>query len=112
MLTLLKSLVQTKLDYCSQLWSPSDQSSINRIESVQRHLVDRIQDKKLLGLNYWEKLRELRLYSQERRRERYQVLFLWKISQGMVSCYDLQFNHTMGRRGRSIIPRTAVVIHT
>ena len=55
MVTLLKSLVQPKLDYCSQLWSPVDQASINSLESVQRHLVDRIQDSKLIGLNYWEK---------------------------------------------------------
>ena len=107
-LTLLKSLVQPKLDYCSQLWSPSEQTSINRIESIQRSLVDRIQDRRLLGLNYWDKLSELHLYSQERRRERYQVMFLWKISQGMVSGYNLDFTHTMGRRGRSIIPKAVV----
>ena len=80
MITLLKSLVQPKLDYCSQLWSPSDQLSINKLESVQHNLVDRIRDYRLAGLSYWEKLQELRLYSQERRRERYQVIFLWKIS--------------------------------
>ena len=81
MLTLLKSLVQPKLDYCSQLWSPSDQASINKLEMVQKHLVDKIKCGKLEGLNYWDKLSNLRLYSQERRRERYQLIFLWKISQ-------------------------------
>ena len=30
MLTLMKSLVQPKLDYCYQLWSPADQTSINQ----------------------------------------------------------------------------------
>ena len=108
MLTLFKSLVQPKLDYCSQLWSPSDQGSINQLELVQKHLVDRIQCPKLVGLNYWDKLSELHLYSQERRRERYQVIFLWKISQGMVSGYDLEFTSGMGRRGRTIIPKTVV----
>ena len=108
MLTLLKSLVQPKLDYCSQLWSPSDQSSINKLELVQKHLVDRIRWSKLVGLNYWEKLSELHLYSQERRRERYQVIFLWKISQGMVSGYNIEFTSGMGRRGRTIIPKTVV----
>ena len=108
MLTLLKSLVQPKLDYCSQLWSPSDQGSINKLELVQKHLVDRIKCGKLQGLNYWDKLSDLRLYSQERRRERYQVIFLWKISQGMVSGYDLQFTSDMGRRARVIIPKAVV----
>ena len=108
MLTLLKTLVQPKLDYCSQLWSPSDQRSINQLELVQKHLVDRIRCHKLVNLNYWEKLSELRLYSQERRRERYQVIFLWKISQGMVSGYDVEFTSGLGRRARTIIPRTVV----
>ena len=69
MLTLLKSLVQPRLDYCSQLWSPSDQNSINKLELLQKQLVDRIRCKDLSCLNYWEKLSQLKLYSQERRRE-------------------------------------------
>ena len=104
----MKSLVQPKLDYCSQLWSPADQLSINKIESVQRHLVGRIKDNKLDGLNYWEKLVELKLYSQERRRERYQLIFIWKISQGMVLGYDLSFTSGSGRRGRDVIPKPVV----
>ena len=76
MLTILNSLVQPRLDYCSQLWSPSDQGSINKIESIQYNLVNRIRDAKLTNLNYWEKLKELKLFSQERRRERYQLIFL------------------------------------
>ena len=64
---------------------------------------------RLLGLNYWEKLKELRLYSQERRRERYQVIFLWKISQGMVSGYLVNFSADSGRRGRTIVTNTVVV---
>ena len=104
MLTLLKSLVQPKLDYCSQLWSPGDQTSINKIEDVQRHLLSRIKDRRLHGLNYWEQLKALKVYSQERRRERYQVIFLWKISQGLVSGYDVNFASSGMRRGRTIIP--------
>ena len=108
MLTLLKRLVQPKLDYCSQLWSPSDQSSINKLESIQRNLVSHIRDAKLSSLNYWEKLKELRIYSQERRRERYIIIFLWKISQGMVSGYDLEFTLDGTRRGRFIVPKSIV----
>ena len=108
MLTILKSLVQPKLDYCSQLWSPTDQSSINKLEAVQKHLVDRIKDPKLTVMDYWQKLKELRLYSQERRRERYQVIFLWKISQGLVSGFDVNFTSGGNRRGRTIVPNTVV----
>jgi hypothetical protein len=69
-LTLFKSLVQPHLDYCSQLWSPTSQFSINKIEQVQKSLVSKITDNKLRGLSYWRKLKTLHLYSQERRRER------------------------------------------
>ena len=108
MVTLMKSLVQPKMDYCSQLWSPTDQSTVNKLESVQHHLISRIRDTRLAGLNYWEKLHELRLYSQERRRERYQLIFLWKISQGMVSGYDVNFTSVGPRRGRMITPNPVV----
>ena len=104
MLTLLKSLVQPNLDYCSQIWSPSDQRSINKLEAVQQHLVDRIHDRRLSGLNYWEKLEELHLFSQETRRERYMLIFLWKISQGLASGYGVNFTSEGLRRGRIIIP--------
>ena len=74
---------------------------------VQEHLVDKILDSSLSSLNYWEKLQHLRLYSQERIRERYQVIFLWKISQGLVSGYDVTFT-SQSRRGRMIIPKEVV----
>ena len=105
MLTILKSLVQPRLDYCSQLWSPSDQGSINKIESIQYNLVNRIRDAKLTNLNYWEKLKELQLFSQEHRRERYQVIFLWKICQGLVSGYNVEFTFEGTRRGTLGVPK-------
>ena len=108
MLTVFKSLIQPKLDYCSQLWSPADQLSINKLESIQRKVVNSIRDPKLKSLNYWEKLQELQLYSQERRRERYMIVFLWKISQGLVSGYDLHFSTVGTRRGRFITPKPLV----
>ena len=89
MLTIWKSLVQSKLDYTSQLWSPSDQASIGKLESVARHFTAKIDG--MDGLDYWERLQSLRLYSQERRRERYQIIFLWKVSQELVKGYQTTF---------------------
>ena len=97
MLTIWKSLVQSKLDYNSQLWSPSDQSSIGNRESVARHFTAQIDG--MDGLDYWERLKSLRLYSQERRRERYQIIFLWKVAQGLVQGYKSSF-YQSDRRGR------------
>ena len=44
-------------------------------------------DSVLDKIDYWEKLSELRVYSKERHRERYQICFLWKLSQGLVEGY-------------------------
>ena len=96
-----QSLIQPKIDYCSQLWSPGDQDSISKLESIQRHFTSRIKD--MEGLSYWERLSALQLYSQERRRERYMVLFLWKLSQGMVDGYKVDFSYSP-RRGRLATP--------
>ena len=52
MMTIWKSLIQSKLDYCSQLWSPSSASDIGKIEDVQRDFTKQISG--MEGLNYWE----------------------------------------------------------
>ena len=103
LLTVFKSLVQPHLDYCSQLWSPTSQEQINKIERVQKSLVSRVSDTRLQGLSYWDKLSTLRLYSQERRRERYMIIFVWKISQGLVSGYTIPFTSPYNRTGRKAI---------
>ena len=54
MVTLWKTLIQPKLDYCSQLWSPSDQLSIAKLESIMRSYTAKVGGCK--NLNYWEKL--------------------------------------------------------
>ena len=80
-----------------KLWSPSDQASISELESVARHFTSKIDG--MAGLDYWERLQSLHLYSQERRRERYQIIFLWKVAQGLVQGYKATF-HQHIRRGR------------
>ena len=64
----------------------------------------RFRNPKLQGLNYWDKLRALRLYSQERRRDRYAVIFIWKISQGLVEGYTIPFTCRDTRTGRKAEP--------
>ena len=97
MLTIWKTTIQSKLDYCSQLWSPNDQGSISRLESVARNFSSQIAG--MEGKDYWERLKSLQLYSQERRRERYQIIFLWKVAQGLTKGYQLEF-YSSDRRGR------------
>ena len=81
MMTLYKSLVVPLLEYCCQLWSPHRPGDIQTIEAVQKTFTYRITS--LRNLNYWERLQSLKLYSLERRRERYLILYVWKTKQGM-----------------------------
>ena len=76
MLTPWKSLILSKLDYCSQLWNPSQTGEIQALEQVQRYFVRRISG--IHHLNYWQQLRALSPYSLERRRERYMTIYVWK----------------------------------
>ena len=85
------------------LWSPRDQTSINKIEAMQKQFISQIRGYELTGMNYWEKLSFLRVYSLERRRERYQICFLWKQSQGLVDWYHFKWQWSY-RRGRLAVP--------
>ena len=82
MLTLWKSLVLPILDYCSQLWSPFKIGDIQRIENVQKAFTRKIQSSN--RKDYWERLKTLGLYSLQRRRERYCVIYVWKILENLV----------------------------
>ena len=100
MMTIWKTLIQSKLDYCSQLWSPTDQASISRLESISRHFTAQVAG--LEELDYWDRLQVLRLYSQERRRERYRIIFVWKVLQGYVEGYPIT-SMKSPRRGRFVV---------
>ena len=82
MLTLWKSLILPKIEYCSQLWCPHKKSDIQQIENLQRSFVRKISGTS--DLSYWERLKMFNLYSLERRRERYRVINIWKILEGLV----------------------------
>ena len=102
MMTCWSSLLQSRLDYCCQLWSPSDQLSISKLESVSREFTSHIEG--MEGLNYLERLKALGMYSQERRRERYLIIFIWKLAMGLVKGYTMDFSFSP-RRGWSAIPK-------
>jgi hypothetical protein len=82
MLTLWRSMVLSRLDYCSQLWCPIQKGDIQALEGVQRSFIRKISG--VNHLNYWEQLHELGLYSLERRRERYQIIYTWRILEDQV----------------------------
>ena len=77
MLTLFKSLVLNILEYCCPLWAPHQVQGISRLEGVQRRFTSKIAG--IQHLDYWKRLEVLNLMSLQRRRERYILLYAWKI---------------------------------
>ena len=61
----------------------------------------------LEGQDYWSRLESLGMFSQERRRERNIIIFIWKLSRGLVEGYDLQFQENMRRGLLVVIPPMA-----
>ncbi|XP_076058789.1 uncharacterized protein LOC143035751 [Oratosquilla oratoria] len=103
MLTLWKSLVLPHLEYCCQLWSPQKVSEIMEIEGPQRTFTNKIHG--LQELNYWERLKELQLFSLQRRRERYIIIYVWKVLEKKVPNTGIQVS-VHQRRGRLCYVRT------
>ena len=82
LLQLWKSLVIPRLDYCSQLWNPHHVYLINQLEELQKSFIRNING--FRNKPYQEALEELGLYSLQRRRERYQIIYLWSIIENLV----------------------------
>ena len=99
MMTLFKSLVLSRLDYASELWSPHLSKSIYLIGKVQRSFTNTLQTYKIsLMMNL------LNLYSVQRRRDRYQIIYLWKIIKELVPNLSTPIICTYSeRRGRSCV---------
>ena len=83
MLTLYKTMVRSKLEYCCPMWNPDKISDIEAIESIQRHYTRRISG--CQKFEYWESLQKLDLLSLQRRRERYILIHTWNMMNGLAS---------------------------
>ena len=84
MISMWNSQIRSTLDYCSPLWSPSPSNlgSIDLLEQTQRVFTRRING--MEGLNYAQRLKKLNMYSVQRRHERYKIIYIYKIKEGLV----------------------------
>ena len=84
MIKLFNSYIKSKLEYCCVIWSPSadnqNQNGINMIEKMQQAFTKKIEG--LENLDYHQRLKECNLYSMERRRERYMIIYAWQMLEG------------------------------
>jgi len=102
MMTLFKSLILSRLDYGSQLWSPHLVKHISQIERIQRSFTKHIAG--MHDLEYKDRLSCLKLYSLQRRRERYCIIYIFKIIEGLVPNLSSPIVCSFSdRRGRSCI---------
>ena len=95
---LWKTLVQCDIDYCSQLYMPSQTKGMQAIKKLFADFSAKIPE--LKGMNYWARLSHLKMYSQERRMERYRILFVWKIIEGYAPNCGIETSTENQRLGR------------
>ncbi|MGL5756646.1 MAG: reverse transcriptase domain-containing protein, partial [Paraclostridium sp.] len=111
-LPLYKTIVRPHLEYCVQAWSPYMRKDIEHLEKVQKLATRMIEGQK--GKPYDQRLRDLNLFSLERRRIRGDLIETFKIVKGLSGikfetlfsflpdnrtrghCLRLQRNHSKG----------------
>ena len=79
-MTLYKSLIRSKVNYCCPLWNPSKIKDIQILENVQKYFTIRISGPQTC--DYWEHVKELKLQYQQMQRERYSIIQIWKMIHG------------------------------
>ena len=105
MLLLFKMLILPILEYCSVLWSPQEVGNIQKLDNIQWSYIRKISSP--ADKNYWTRLRSFKLYSLQRRRERYRIIYIWKVLEGHVPNVNNKIISTPhARLGRKcVIPR-------
>ena len=71
------TLAQPHADYCSQLWSPGEGADLEKLEGTLRTFTSKVPSIK--HLNYWNRLKYMKINSQQRRLERYKIIYMWNI---------------------------------
>ena len=94
------SLIQCHIDYCSQLWAPGDGAELQKLEKLLKDYLAKVPE--LNEMPYWEKLKTIRMNSQQRRLERYRIIYVWKTLEGMVPDSGIEkaseINDRLGRK--------------
>ena len=99
MKTVFKTLVLPHVDYCSQLWMPTNAQGISSIEKLQKDYLNRIPG--INHMNYWEQLKAMKMLSLQRRLERYRIIYTWKILEGQAPNCGISVKTEGGRIGRT-----------
>ena len=115
MRTLWTSLIRPISDYCSPLWAPhpNNLGNIDRLEGILRNFSKNVES--IQHLDYQDRLASMNLSSIQRRHERYKIIYIYKIKEGLVpnlpndpldpgKSYSLKFTYNPRRGFRCSIP--------
>ena len=98
-----KSYILPLLEYCSPIWSPHSVGDILLLESVKRSFTKRIPG--LQNMSYDARLEALNMITLERRRLHYDLVFCYKVLNGLMGGapdnYGLELS-TRQSRGNSL----------
>jgi hypothetical protein len=86
------SRVRLLLSAVLAVWTPDDQGSIAKLETVFRHFSSQVAG--METIDYWERLSSMKIYSQKKRQEMYSIIFVWKINQGLVKGYEVNLTYS------------------
>ena len=111
---LLKTLIIPLIEYGSIIWSPGDQGQVEALESVQRNFTSKIScymefdhtlEMRVCTVDYETRLKDLNIFSEQRRLERYLILHIYKIIIKYLPNCGLQIAN--GRTGWHVTPKYA-----
>jgi len=100
MLKMFNTYIKSKMEYCCIVWSPVRQKWIYELEKIQKTFTSKING--MEELDYHERLKKLNLYSLERRRERFMIIYGWQQLEEKRENV-LRLTATTSRRDRRII---------
>ena len=96
-----KTYIQPILDYGCQLWAPSKQLELKKLEDVFKKNSARAQqfNDSSQKLHFWERLVQYNISSQQRRHERFRIICVWKILESLSPNCSLSWStsETNGR---------------
>ena len=78
---LITTMIRPKLEYAGVVWSPHKKKHIKKLERIQRIATKMVPE--LAGLTYEERLRVMNLPTLEQRRERGDLIQVYKLMNGM-----------------------------
>ena len=108
MLTLFTAVVRPLLGYACQLWSPGTVNLITKLEKMQRSFTKYIFN--MYDLTYENRLKDRNLYSIQRRRDRYQIIYVWKILDEKVTNLNTPIVTNSSRRFRRLCIKNMLLL--